>query len=97
MDESVENKNGNGVKKTKPVVMSREDVLELLLVNEKQRRIKAEEARLQSELSAVQVESSTLAQKLANKYGVDLNGVRVESDGRVLHGETGEPIRVPVE
>jgi hypothetical protein len=79
----------------KDVVLEREEVLELMLLSEKQRRIKAEEARLQAELNEVQKESNALTQKITQKYGVDINGRRVEGDGRVLTAE-GEPVRAPV-
>ena len=88
-----EGKNGT----SKYVVLTREDVLELLLVGEKQKRINAEEERLRVELRAVKDETGALTQRLSLKYGVDLKGRRIESDGRVINRESGEPVRADVE
>lgn len=88
-----EGKNGT----FKDVVLTREDVLELLLLGEKQKRITAEEERLRVELRVVQDDSFALTQRLSRKYGVDLKGRRIEPDGRVMNRESGEPVRADVE
>jgi hypothetical protein len=81
-------------KEPKVLVLDREDVLELRLLGETQRRIKAEEARLQAELNASQAESNALTARLAQKYKLDFDGLRVEGDGRVLR-QDGTLVKVP--
>jgi hypothetical protein len=67
----------------KPIVMSREDVLELLLASEKQRRLQAEAQRVNLELNQAQAESQGLTKRLSAKYGVNLDGAQVAADGKV--------------
>jgi hypothetical protein len=68
---------------SEPIVLERIDVLELLLVGEKQKRLQAEADRVNIELGQATAESNTLTEKLNQKYGVDLNGAAVAPDGTV--------------
>jgi hypothetical protein len=67
----------------KPIVLERVDMLELLLVGERQRRLQSEADRVNLELGMAQRESQEVAQKLSLKYGADLNGAHVAPDGTV--------------
>ena len=74
---------GKEMPKDGPIKLEREDMLELLLVGEKQRRLQAEADRVNIELGQAQRESQEVAQKLSLKYGADLNGAHVAPDGTV--------------